>query len=221
MPPRKKLPRKQVSLTGYWHGGPAGLAVGDVILPASELSHMPGFYAMEDYADADPNRVYVTTSPLIAESFAELVIDWSRMPPVKVHGAVYEVEPVGSVEPDPDYPGSGCHFSCERARIVAVTKPRIWTASRDARLASMPHMTWDDGAPTYDARGYGLPSGAAQLLGVRPEDLRGLGFGPTIEEINMRSSQVLMELGVTQEQVNAARESLKAGLTHEGESRTS
>ena len=38
MPPRKKLPKKPRVTPGvYWHGGPTGLSIGDMIIPANEL----------------------------------------------------------------------------------------------------------------------------------------------------------------------------------------
>ena len=62
MPPRKKLPKWHKTTPGiYWHGGAAGLEVGDMILPARELAHMPSLYRMANYDVADPSQVYVTT----------------------------------------------------------------------------------------------------------------------------------------------------------------
>lgn len=207
MPPRKKLPKKPRVTPGvYWHGGPTGLSIGDMIIPANELEQLPGFYGMSDYAISDPNRVYITNVPLIAENFAAMKLDWSQMPPRKVPGAVYQVTPIGDVEEDPDYAGTGELFSCERARIEAIAKPRVQVASHQAQMAVLRHHTWDDGAPMYDTQGFANPPAVAAALGVTNHDLRPLGVGASPEAINDGCHQVLQHRGVDVATMRAVRD---------------
>lgn len=77
------------------HGGVAGLAVGQLLLPASVagVASMPVQGRRTD-------RVYLTRHPEVAGMFAALSGPTSQDP---AHGGgwVYEVEPLGPVEPDP------------------------------------------------------------------------------------------------------------------------
>jgi len=79
--------------------------VGDYVLPPEAV---PG----ADFADHplhERKRVYVSTALAHAHFFA------SRRPdPV-----VYEVEPEGAIQPDPDC-SVGVSFTCPKAKIVAI-----------------------------------------------------------------------------------------------------
>ncbi len=99
----------------YWHGGVRGLRVGQYVRPASETgavgtltehgSRMRGGHVMRS------DRVYVTTDRLAAVMYAA------------VHpsgGAVYQVEPEGTLTDDPDCDKPGLSYECERARIIDV-----------------------------------------------------------------------------------------------------
>ena len=94
----------------YFHGGNRGLKVGDYILPPSET----GRDSASDFGAQivhRRDRVYVSTRQSDAEFFA------STCPkPV-----VYEVEPQGEIEPDPDCI-SGVSFACPKAKIISVRK---------------------------------------------------------------------------------------------------
>ena len=59
------------------------------------------------------DRVYITTDKAAALVFAA---SWPD-------GVVYECEPVGAIEPDPDCKAPGLAYQCERARIVQCLKP--------------------------------------------------------------------------------------------------
>ena len=51
-----------VGTTGMFHGGAAGLAVGDVLLPAAELRSVYAY--LDPMATYDPELVYFTTAAL-------------------------------------------------------------------------------------------------------------------------------------------------------------
>lgn len=96
----------------YYHGGPPGLHVGDLILPPSETG-VPSCSEFGAAAVHRNDRVYLCTDINGAYLFAAM------HPSGK--GRVYEVEPIGGVEPDPDYNGPpGESVQVPRARIVRV-----------------------------------------------------------------------------------------------------
>lgn len=110
----------------YWHGGFPGLTPGDLLLPPTETgaTHtltgygvLPGY--RPDHVRAD--RVHVTTRRDSARVFAAAYPD----------GALYRVEPLGDMEPDPDAPDEA--IRCERARVLAVYDPCVRWAERGAR----------------------------------------------------------------------------------------
>ncbi|MFW6010842.1 MAG: NAD(+)--rifampin ADP-ribosyltransferase [Gemmatimonadota bacterium] len=99
-------------MSPFYHGGPPGLHVGDMILPASET----GAPSCSEYGAAGvhrADRVYLCTDIHGALLFAAM------HPSGK--GRVYEVEPEGEVEPDPDWTGRpGVSVQAPRAKIVRV-----------------------------------------------------------------------------------------------------
>jgi len=110
----------------YWHGGFPGLRPGDLILPATEsgaVRTLTAWGSLPGY-DADhvrPDRVHLTTERASARVFAAAYPD----------GALYQVEPIGETEPDPDAPDEA--IRCERARVVTVYDPCVRWAERGER----------------------------------------------------------------------------------------
>lgn len=102
----------------YWHGG--GRIEGDFVLPPAEtgaknlLDYAADAGAQLDAKHVRRDRVFLTTDYKTATMFAAATAQpW-----------VYEVEPVGTVEADPDYVGGENEsFQAERARIVRRFKP--------------------------------------------------------------------------------------------------
>lgn len=101
----------------YFHGGAPGLRAGDLITPRppDDQRHLvDGCPVCEarrrgerlDYdRDHRFDRVYVTTNRLIARGFA------GGYP----NGALYQVEPLGELEPDPEHEEN---FAVPAARVV-------------------------------------------------------------------------------------------------------
>jgi hypothetical protein len=91
----------------YYHGGDAGLLVGQYILP-------PDVTGKDNMAGLNPlrkrDRVYVTKDIAGAMFFASR----SDSP------IVYEVTPDGDIEDDPDHKKKGISFACPKAKIVAI-----------------------------------------------------------------------------------------------------
>ena len=99
-------------VTRYFHGGNRGLKVGDYISPPS----VTGSASASDFGAQSvhrKDRVYFTTNKTSAQLFAS----GNREP------IVYEVEPEGEIEPDPDCK-SGDLFASAKAKITAIHKIR-------------------------------------------------------------------------------------------------
>lgn len=99
--------------TAFWHGGRPGLPRGSFVLPPS----ITRVKSLSDYGAAGVHRrdrVYVTTTQAVALMYAAGV----------PKGVIYQVEPHGEIEPDPDCTLPGLSFQCERARILRCIKPK-------------------------------------------------------------------------------------------------
>lgn len=96
-------------MTRFYHGGPPGLS--EILPPA-----LSGAASTADYGGGDVcrrDRIYVTSSFDCAAAFASVA-------PPNGSGVVYQVEPIGEVEPDPDCLEEGLSFAAVAVRIVRV-----------------------------------------------------------------------------------------------------
>lgn len=97
--------------TTYYHGGRPGRKLGENLLPPS----ITRVQCLSDYGAAGVhlrNRVYVTTDQSAALIYAA---GWPD-------GVIYEVEPIGELEPDPDCTLDGLSYQCQRARVLRVIR---------------------------------------------------------------------------------------------------
>lgn len=200
------LPRDSKS---YWHGGMPGLKPGDILLPMTELLALPPTARLKQpgYEDVDMSWVAMTTDRDLAEGFAER---WSyrnfqayrrNMPYTpdpwqsakgREGGALYRVKPHGATSSDPDLPDVA--IRARRAVIVAVEIESL-PYTEKIRLAGLKYMHWDDGNRMYTEDGYGHPSALAIQLGVKPDHLRHLGYGPSALAIDRASMQAIANMG--------------------------
>lgn len=107
----------------YYHGGPRGFQRGAMLLPPS-ITKVRSTTDLVGANDVHRNdRVYVTTDINAALLYAAA---FNR-------GVIYEVEPVGELEPDPDCSLEGLSFQCERARIKHIQKisDSVLTSARE------------------------------------------------------------------------------------------
>lgn len=108
----------------YWHGGPAGLRIGDRILPpcvTGKDSTDSLFATVEHSPDlprvARADRVYLTAQMDLAALYAYMAVSGGKHAP----GVIYECVPEGSITPDPDWHGpEGLSVECPSARVVRV-----------------------------------------------------------------------------------------------------
>jgi hypothetical protein len=98
--------------TRYFHGGKKGLRVGGYILPPATTGALSASDLVATSGNHQRDRVYVTTVYADAQAFASP----SRKP------VVYEVEPEGTLEHDPDVKQPGRSYACEKAKIISIPK---------------------------------------------------------------------------------------------------
>jgi rifampin ADP-ribosylating transferase len=100
-------------MTKYWHGGQRGIQRGAFILPPA-ITKQPSLSDFGAAAVHRRDRVYVTTSQAAALLYAS----------GRKNGVIYECEPLGQVEPDPDCTMPGLSLQCEKARVIRCIKPK-------------------------------------------------------------------------------------------------
>lgn len=97
--------------TTYWHGGPPGRKRGEFLLPPAVTKAR----SLSEFGAAGVHRVdrvYVAT---MLDGALFYAAGWPR-------GVIYECEPIGTLEPDPDCSMAGLSWQCEMARIVRVIR---------------------------------------------------------------------------------------------------
>lgn len=106
----------------YFHGGVPGLVRGDLLLPPVATGTVRTLTAdvLDMGGRARRDRVYVTTGREVARVYAALFLD----------GALYEVEPVGELVPDPDCAVAGVSWEVPAARVLRVVDPVVLVRSR-------------------------------------------------------------------------------------------
>lgn len=100
-------------MTTYWHGGRPGIQRHAFILPPI-ITKLPSLSDFGAAAVHRRDRVYVTTSQTAALIYASSV----------KNGVIYECEPIGELEADPDCNVPGLSFQCAKARVVRRIKPK-------------------------------------------------------------------------------------------------
>lgn len=186
---RRKLSEALAAQAGrvYWHGGSPGLVEGDVLVPGSQLTQYTTINAIQENsweAIVRPDFVYLTADPDLALDFAILNSQTFGRP-----ASIYEVQPLGACEHDPDYP-KDVSFRCKRARVVAVAQSEI-VKTTESKRAALRYKTYDDGFPFYDADGYPAPNRRHIALGFTAADLRPVGQWATFEQITRRASHLV------------------------------
>lgn len=97
----------------YYHGGVRRLKVGDRILPPKNTG-APSTARFGAAAVCRLDRVYMTSDQRAAGLYALLA-------PPRGRGWVYEVEPLGLIEPDPDWLGNpGVSVCAPAARVLNI-----------------------------------------------------------------------------------------------------
>lgn len=199
----------------YWHGGPDGLAVGDVVQPITRLLSLAADTrsAHPWFDDLEHNHVYATfdrsvargfaarwSAHMLAASVATLTADgvlpkrnpW-RSVPRDEGGTLYRVQPLGAVSHDPDYP-RGISFRMPQARVIAVEETGIPFSIKPTPDV-LAYTKWDTGERLWDDEGHVIPNAQMRARGLTTEDFRPLGYAPDAFDILQRANQVLIERG--------------------------
>lgn len=97
----------------YWHGGKPGIQRGAFLLPPCITRSA----SLSEYGAAGVHRrdrVYITTDKNCALIYAAGL----------KNGVIYQCEPIGDIEPDPDCNSPGLSWQCEKARVIKCIKPK-------------------------------------------------------------------------------------------------
>lgn len=164
----------------YWHGGAPGLSVGDELLSRDDAERLltestthglQGGYAL---GVTRTDRVYFSSSRDFARAYASKFHRIDQTTGVVFErGTLYRVEPIGSVEDDPDFAGRSVSWCAPRARVVAVEVTDVHMEPSAANEHIGPHMTWDDGSAIYSDAGDYLPSPILRARGMTALDFMG------------------------------------------------
>lgn len=95
----------------YFHGGRPNMRRGEIVLPPSFSGTKVTLHKYGTRGVADVNKVYLTKNLNAAMIYAATYS-------APKGGMVYECEPIGPIEPDPDCNVPDLSFMCDRARII-------------------------------------------------------------------------------------------------------
>lgn len=159
------LAEKRATSSGrYWRGGRTGLEIGTILIPRAEAERngddMTHYDLQRGYGMnvTDPERVYFSSNREFARGFAGRIQGGdSDTGIVYQHGALYEVEPLGEIEKDPDFEG-GVSWCAPSARIIAVEEVNVRLNPFEVSERLGPFTTWTDGSPVYTQNGRYIPS---------------------------------------------------------------
>jgi hypothetical protein len=178
----------------YWHGGAAGRAVGDLLIPGTDVpaySQVIADMTKELFDQQRPDYVHITVDRNLAIDYAILNAKFGA-------AALYRVKPLGPLEGDPDYP-QGVSHRCSRALVLSV-EPDVITSETPDTGAHLGYSTWADDSPLYDSDGYPLPNKMHQHFGVKASHLRSLGYGADFEAIEVLCRKTMFKLNPTLKQ---------------------
>jgi GNAT superfamily N-acetyltransferase len=175
----------------FWHGGTPGLEPGTVLVGRAEAAasgHDLTHYGLQtgySIGLTDPGRVYFSSDRVFARGFAaRLNTRDSSTGIVFQHGALYRVEPIGDVDEDPDFRGSGVSWSAPQARVIAVEQDDVVLDAYAQMECVGPYMKWSDGSPIYTSSGRYLLSPEQRKAGQHVAHITGLHPWTPVEFIN-------------------------------------
>jgi hypothetical protein len=170
----------------YYHGGAPGLRPHQSLLPAADLglvfNYNQPWVANETTYDA--TKVYLTRHLGSALGYASRYIDKYGN---AVPGDVYEVRPLGTPTPDPDYKHlglEGLFVRCRSAKIVRVVERGVQLDVREQNRLAWPHNPWEAGRPMYTEDGQMIASEQMRAHGVTDEYMALLPKWADVSEVN-------------------------------------
>lgn len=145
----------------FWHGGRAGLRIGDQLLPPIITQDQMSTSHFMNEARVD--RVYFTTDRELARVFSAAVYTGVKS------SALYRVQPAGDVEVDPDFAATG--YQARRAVVLEVAETDVQLSEAERYRRTGRYLTWDDGRPMYDADGRLQVTRQMEQIGITQADL--------------------------------------------------
>lgn len=175
-----------------WHGGAAGLRVGDFVVPRCELPSDSIEHVLSSRNDpTDTARVYVTGLKRMAYGFAVRFANspgrGSRL------GALYRVRAVGEMVPDPDFPERARCWSVKRAEVVSIEEAQVRDKQTVANREIGKFATWNDGAWVYTPQGYLTAAPEWVEHGVTDSELRRFGKWASFDDLGWNRHTRRME----------------------------
>jgi hypothetical protein len=193
----------------FWHGGARHLTPGTILVPGNQV---PGYAEIFRDASAEvvkvlgQNWVYVTTDRDLALDFA------AQNGSLFGYGALYKVQSLGELVPDPDFAHvPGISYRVRRARVIALEQEFDDTAEDSPTGAVLRYVMWDDGTRMYDDGGKPLPNMIQAALGVTAGDLQLLRRGAPFAAIQQLASDIVKQRNprITQARINEIQAQLK------------
>lgn len=132
----------------YWHGShDPGLRIGVVLKSPAARGIRQRRQRSQPVGNL--NFVYVSPDRAFARAFASLNGLYVNGNPLqRQSGTLYEVEPIGKLVGDTDFPG-GISLACAEARVVGIAERSVSLDPRaEARILG-PFYTYTDGRPAY------------------------------------------------------------------------
>ncbi|MEU7631666.1 hypothetical protein AB0C34_17010 [Nocardia sp. NPDC049220] len=182
-PPDHEFDDQEGRMPIYYHGGVPGKRRRQTILPATKVK-MNAVYNPDHVEKAIyyPDRVYLTTHLGAAMGYAARYIDRrARRSP----GDVYQVEPIGTPEVDPDFAAQdGAFVMCREAVIIEVVERNVQLTLREQTRLAGPTILWPRGKPVYTDDGTLQLSDQMRAAGVRDDYVALLPKWIDLTEIN-------------------------------------
>ncbi|WP_069162871.1 hypothetical protein [Nocardia altamirensis] len=179
---------RHVERRRFWHGGVPGFQIGHDIVPRAELPQDHVEHILSTRNDpTDPGCVYVTELKRLGNAFA-IRYGLSRPDPYPRVGALYEVEPIGELEPDEDFPPSARCWKVRRARVIAVSDAHVQGSEKIFNRESGRYSRWTDDTPIYSPQGYLLPWPELRAMGVTAQDMVHLGRWVSYQRVKFNTA---------------------------------
>lgn len=165
--------KDDTAIRRYWHGGRAGLKPGTILLGRAEAEiegiNLDQYDMQRGYGlgVTSPHRVYFTSDREFARGFAARIQGRDTVTGIVVEqGTLYEVEPLGDVERDPDFHGN-VSWCAPQARILSVAERNVRLDAYQINERIGPYSGWTDRSPIYTASGHYMPSPEQRQAGFQ------------------------------------------------------
>jgi hypothetical protein len=177
---QRRAAREAANNQTFWHGGAAGIPVGDLLRPPTHTKDQSSVSVWSPQ-DSRADRVYFTIDRELARAFAAILT------PTFGHSALYRVQPIGELDVDPDFPTVG--FRAKHALVLELAESDVSLSNSDRLRRLQPYATWADGRPMHDAQGRLQLCREYEAVGLTQRDLDAMIEPWTEQEVAERTIQ--------------------------------